>query len=72
MPYALAKDQEELQVAQSPHQAWGTTAKEGEAISQHGQQPQDIAAAAERTERQRDLLNRLYIALPAGQSLDLL
>ena len=31
-----------------------------------------MAAAAERTERQRDLFNRLYIALSAGQSPDLL
>ena len=68
----LAKDQEELQVAQSLHQAWIPTAKEGEAVSQPGQQPQDVAAAAERTERQRDLLNRLYIALPAKQNPDLL
>ena len=43
----LAKDQEELQVAQSLNQAWGPTAKEREAVSQPGQQPQDVAAAAE-------------------------
>ena len=72
MPYVLAKDQEELQVAQSLHQAWGPTAKEGEPASHLGKQPQDAVAAAEKTERQRDLLNRLCIALPAGQGPDLL
>ena len=68
----LAKDQEELQVAQSLHQAWGPTAREGESASQLGKQPQEAVAAAEKTERQRDLLNRLCNAVPAGQGPDLL
>ena len=67
----LAKDQEKLQVAQSLHQVWGPSAREGEPASQLGKQPQDTEAAAEKTERQRDLLNRLYDALPAGQGPDL-
>ena len=64
----LANDQEELQVAQSLHQAWGPSAREGEQASQLGKQPRDTEAAAEKTERQRDLFNRLYEALPAGQN----
>ena len=54
----LAKDQEELHVAQSLHQAWGPSAREGEQASQRGKQPQDTEAMAVKTERRRDLLNR--------------
>ena len=68
----LAKGQEELQVAQSLRQAWEPSAREGEQASQPGKQPQDAGAMAEKTERQRDFLNRLYEALPAGQGPDLL
>jgi hypothetical protein len=67
----LAKDHEELQVAQSLHQAWGPQARDGEGVSaQH--QSQDRAALAEMVERQRDLLSRLAISLPPGQSPELL
>lgn len=59
-------------MAQSLHQAWGPSAREGEQASQLGKQPQDAEATAEKTERQRDLLNRLYEALPTGQGPDLL
>ena len=68
----LAKDQEELQVAQSLRQAWGPSAREGEQAYQLGKQSQDTEAMAVKTERQRDFLNRLYEAFPAGQGPDLL
>ena len=69
----LAKDQEELQVAQSLHHAWGSAAREGEGAPRTGQQPQGAAAAAQLSEHQRDLFNRLYNSLPAGsQGPDLL
>ena len=68
----LAKDQEELQVAQSLHQAWGPAAKEGAGTPSAGQQTPDPALVAEQAERQRFLLNRLFDALPPGQGPGLL
>ena len=59
-------------MAQSLHQAWGPSAREGEQAFQLGKQPQDAGAMAEKMERQRDFFNRLYEALPAGQGPDLL
>ena len=68
----LAKDKEELQVARSLHQAWGPAAREGAATPSASQQTPDPAQVAEQAERQRVLLNRLFDALPPGQSPGLL
>ena len=59
--------------AEPPPYAWGPTAKEGEGAPRTEQQPQNAATAAQLSEHQRDLLNRLYSSLPAGsQGPDLL
>ena len=68
----LAKDQEELQVAQSLHQAWGPMAREGERTQAQSQQAQQELRTAETSERQRDLLNRLFVTIPAGNGPELL
>ena len=68
----LAKDQEELQVAQSLHQAWGPTAREGDGAQTQPNLPQQGPRKVEVSEHQRDLLNRLYEALPAGTGPELL
>ena len=63
----LAKDQEELQVAQSLHQAWSPAAKEGAGAPSPSQQAPDPALVTGQAERQRNLLNRLFEAFPPGQ-----
>ena len=68
----LAKDQEELRVAQSLHQAWGPAAREGPGNPSTSLQAPDPAQATEQTERQRAILNSLYDALPPGQGPGLL
>ena len=63
----LVKDQEELQVAQSLHQAWGPAARDGPGAPSHTQPAQGTAPATGQAEHQKDLLNRLLQALPPGQ-----
>ena len=66
------KDQEELQVAQSLHQAWGPAARDGPGAPSHTQPAQGTAPATGQAEHQKDLLNRLFQALPPGQGPGLL
>ena len=68
----LVKDQEELQVAQSLHQAWGPAARDGSGAPSHTQPAQGTAPATGQAEHQKDLLNRLFQALPPGQGPGLL
>ena len=69
----LAKDQEELQVAQSLRDAWGPTARDGEGAPQEAQPLQGAAAAAQLSPHELELINRLYISLTPGiQSPELL
>ena len=68
----LVKDQEELQVAQSLHQAWGPAARDGPGAPSHTQPAQGTAPATGQAEHQKDLLNRLFQALPPGQGPGLL
>ena len=60
------KDQEELQVAQSLHQAWGPAAREGAGALSHTQPAPDPAFAIGQAEHQRVLLNRLLGAFFPG------
>ena len=69
----LAKDQEQLQVAQSLHHAWGPRARDGEGTPPGSQPPQGATAAAQPSPHQLELFNRLYISLtPSTQSPELL
>ena len=68
----LAKDQEELQVAQSLHQAWGPSARDGDRTQAQSQLAHQDLRTAEVAERQRDLLNRLLATVPTGNGPELL
>ena len=59
-------------MAQSLHQAWGPAAKDGPGAPGHAQPAQDTAPATGQAEHQKDLLNRLFHALPPGQGPGLL